>query len=150
MLVYLNENIMWWHWIVLGAVLLILEMNAGTFLFLGLGLAAMAVGTIDYFSNVSILAEITIWIVLSVMVFAAWFKWYKSETVSDSGQSNYGLDVLGEVIEEIKPNRRGKVLFDAPVLGNTIWHASSTQSIEAGSRVRIVEVMGQLIEVTKV
>jgi len=37
MLAVLNETIVWWHWIVIGLVLLILEMNTGTFVMLGLG-----------------------------------------------------------------------------------------------------------------
>jgi membrane protein implicated in regulation of membrane protease activity len=150
MLTYLSESILWWHWIVLGSLLLIIEMNIGTFLFLGLGLAAVAVGLIDYLLHISLLLEIAIWIALSVIAFVAWLKWYKETTVSATGQSNYGLDIQGEVTEEIKPNRRGKVLFDSPVLGNTLWHATSTEPIPVGSRVKISEVNGQLIEVKKI
>ena len=36
MIAVLNETIVWWHWIVLGFILLILEMNTGTFVMLGL------------------------------------------------------------------------------------------------------------------
>jgi membrane protein implicated in regulation of membrane protease activity len=62
----------------------------------------------------------------------------------------HGLDVEGTVSVAIEPHRRGKVIFDSPVLGNTVWHASSDTAIAKGSRVRIVEINGQLIDVTPV
>jgi membrane protein implicated in regulation of membrane protease activity len=76
-----------------------------------------------------------------------WFKYLKDTNVEYSGQSNYSLTTEGVVEESIKANDRGKVKFDTPVLGNTIWHATSREDILAGSRIKIVEIKGQLIVV---
>ena len=57
------------------------------------------------------------------------------------------LDTLGTVQEDIQPHSRGKVKFDTPVLGNTLWHATSKVDIDVNTRVKIVQVNGQLIEV---
>lgn len=148
MVEYLNETVLWWHWIVLGLFLLILEMNTGTFIILGLGLAAIVVGILDLAIPMSFTTEIVIWMGLSILALWAWKKWFKVEHVSNSGQSNYSLDTLGTVIEEIEPHSRGKVTFDTPILGNTTWTATANTSISKNSRVKIVEVHGQLIEVT--
>ncbi len=78
---------------------------------------------------------------------AAWFKWFRQNPVTESGQSNYRLDTLGTVIEDIQPHSRGKVTFDTPVLGNTSWHATSKIDIDKNTRVKIVQINGQLIEV---
>ena len=149
MIAVLNETIVWWHWIVLGFILLIFEMNTGTFVMLSLGVAAIIVGVLDISMNISFTSEILIWIVLSIATLWAWKRWVKIEHVSDSGQSNYNLDTLGTVTVRIEPNNRGKVTFDTPILGNTSWTATSTQSIDKNTRIKIVEIHGQLIEVEK-
>lgn len=147
MIEILNETILWWHWIVFGIVLLILEMSIGTFFMLGLGVAAIIVGIIDALIGTSFTVELSIWMLLSVLAIAAWFKWLREKPITDSGQSNYRLDTLGTVIEDIQPHSRGKVRFDTPVLGNSSWHATSKRDIEKETRVQIVQINGQLIEV---
>jgi len=148
---FLNHSIVWWHWVVLGLIFIISEMATGTFISLGLGVAAIAVGVIDLLLDTGIVYQLLLWIILSVAIIAALFKWFKSQpTVSETGQSSYRLDTLGTVTQEIHPHHRGKVTFDTPVLGNTVWHATSSHDIPKESRVRIVEVNGQLIEVAPV
>ncbi|MBA1420488.1 MAG: NfeD family protein [Epsilonproteobacteria bacterium] len=147
MIGFLNETVLWWHWIVFGIVLLIIEMSTGTFFMLGLGVAAIVVGIVDTLLGTSFTVELSIWMVLSILAIGAWFKWFREPPVTDSGQSNYRLDTLGTVLEEIHPHARGKVTFDSPVLGNTSWHATSKVDLDKNTRVKIVEINGQLIEV---
>ena len=147
MIEFLNETVLWWHWIVLGIALLIWDMTLGTFFILGLGIAAIIVGILDMFIDTSFTVELTIWMILSILVIAVWFKWFREQPVTESGQSNYRLDTLGVVMEDIQPHSRGKVTFDTPVLGNTSWHAISKVDLDKGTRVKIVQINGQLIEV---
>ncbi len=147
MIALLNETVLWWHWIVFGIALLILDMTMGTFFILGLGVAAIIVGIIDTFIGTSFTVELTIWMILSILAIAAWFKWFREPPITESGQSNYRLDTLGVVMEDIQPHSRGKVTFDTPVLGNTSWHAISKVDIDKNTRVKIVQINGQLIEV---
>ena len=147
MIEILNETILWWHWIIFGIILLILEMTTGTFFMLGLGVSAIIVGVIDSVVDISFTIEIILWTLFSILSIGAWFKWIKGETVTYSGQSNYRLDTLGTVMEDIKPHARGKVTFDTPVLGNTSWHSISKVDIDKNTRVQIVQINGQLIEV---
>ena len=147
MIALLNETVLWWHWIIFGIILLILEMSTGTFFMLGLGVAAIVVGIIDTTLNTSFTIELSIWMLLSILAIMAWFKWFREPPLTDSGQSNYRLDTLGVVMEDIQPHSRGKVTFDTPVLGNTSWHAISKVDIDKSTRVKIVQINGQLIEV---
>jgi len=150
LIVFLNETILWWHWIILGFILLILEINTGTFIILGLGIAAIIIGILDLAINLSFTSEILLWTALSILSLWAWKKWAKVEQISNTGQSNYNLDTLGTVIQNIAPHSRGKVTFDTPILGNTTWTATANTNIQKDSRVKIVEVHGQLIEVTPI
>ncbi len=147
MIEFLNETVLWWHWVVMGIILLTIEMSLGTFFILGLGIASILVGIIDSFMGTSFETELFIWMLLSVLFIVAWFKWFKEKSITKSGQSNYGLDTLGIVKEDIKPHSRGKVTFDTPVLGNSSWHATAKVDLGKGTRIKIVEIKGQLIEV---
>jgi len=144
----LNDSIVWWHWIIVGLVLIISEMATGTFISLGFGIAAVVVGIVDIIMPLGFTYQLALWIVLSLIVVFALFQWLDSQpTVSSTGQSDYGFDTLGTVTETIHPHKRGKVIFDTPVLGNTEWHATANDELAEGSRIKIVEVNGQLIEV---
>ena len=147
MLELLSTELLWWHWIAFGLFLVTIEIFIGTFILLGLGVAAMIVGATDNLFKTSLETELLLWIVLSLLSLLLWFKYLKNPQTEDSGQSNYTLDTLGIVTKEIMHNGRGEVKFDTPVLGNTTWFATSKEDISEGSRVSIVEVKGQLIEV---
>jgi membrane protein implicated in regulation of membrane protease activity len=144
---FLNESILWWHWIIFGIILLILDMTLATFFILGLGAAAVIVGVVDLLVMTTFTQELSIWMMLAILIIAGWFKWFRQKPLTQSGQSNYRLDTLGTVTETIEPHSRGKVTFDTPVLGNTTWHATSKIALEANTRVQIVQINGQLIEV---
>jgi len=144
----LSQYVLWWHWIIAGLILIIAEMGTGTFVTLGLGIAAVAVGLLELLFPMNLVFQLLLWILFSLLTIAALFKWFKGQpTVSQSGQSNYRFDTPGTVTQAIHPQQRGKVHFDSPVLGNTEWHAGSDFKLEKGTRVKIVEVNGQLIKV---
>jgi membrane protein implicated in regulation of membrane protease activity len=148
---FLTQTITWWYWIILGILLIILEMGTGTFIVLGFGIAAVLVGFLDLLFTPNFVIQITVWILLSVVIITLLFKYFKSQpSVSSTGQSDHGLDTLGTVTETIEKHGRGKVRFDSPVLGNTLWHATSREHLDAGQRVSIEEVNGQLIKVVAI
>jgi len=150
MLEFLLTNLLWWHWIVFGILLLIMEMFTGTFMMLGLGIAAIVVGIIDVLYPISLNVQLIAWMLLSLVAIAIWFKYLHDKSTERSGQSNYSLETLGTVEKAIPLNQRGKVRFDTPVLGNTLWVAQAKEDLIEGNRVKIIEVKGQLIEVEKI
>jgi len=150
MIEYLSTELLWWHWIAFGLFLVTSEIFIGTFMMLGFGVSAMIVGLTDNLFKTSVETEIMLWIILSILSLFLWFKYLKNPQTEASGQSNYTLDTLGTVTKAISPNGRGEVKFDTPVLGNTTWFATSKEELAEGSRVSIVEVKGQLIEVKNI
>ena len=147
MLEFLSTNLLWWHWIAFGLVLLILEIFSGTFLMLGLGTSAILVGVVEVLFPMSLEMQLTIWLIFLVITIAWWFIYMRSNRVDKTGQSNYILETKGTVTKTIEPNSRGEVKFDLPVLGNTTWIATSKEELPINTRVKIIEVKGQLIEV---
>jgi len=150
MLEFLTQNLLWWHWIIFGISLIVIEMFVGTFFILGLGISAIIVGFTDNLHPIIIEIEIILWIALSLISIFIWFRYLRDEKEESSGQSNYSLKTKGTVEEPIEAYGRGKVKFDKPVLGNTIWFATSQNGISVTSRVKIIEIKGQLIEVEEI
>ena len=150
MLEFLSNYLLWWHWIAFGIFLITLEIFTGTFIMLGLGVASMLVGASDNLFKTSLETELILWMILSVLSLVLWFKYIKDPHQESSGQSNYSLDTQGVITKTINANARGEVKFDRPVLGNTSWTATSKETIEINSRIKIIQVKGQLIEVAKI
>ncbi len=147
----LNSSIVWWHWIIAGLLLIISEMVTGTFITLGFGISAIIVGVVEMVLPLDFLYQLTLWIVLSLVTLSILFRWFRGQqAIATSGQSDYGFDTLGSVIVDIYPQKRGKVLFDTPLLGNLEWYATSKEILLSGSRIEIVEVNGQLVEVKSI
>ncbi|RLA75474.1 MAG: NfeD family protein [Epsilonproteobacteria bacterium] len=148
MIEYLNDSVVWWHWVALGLILIISEMATGTFISLGLGVAGIVVGLIDLIVPMGFTYQLLLWIILSIFLITVLFRWFKDQpTVSEAGQSDYRFDTPGTVTQVIHPHKRGKVSFDSPVLGNRDWHANSDYELAKEARVKIIEVNGQLIKV---
>ena len=114
---------------------------------LGLGTSAIIVGVIEVLFPMNIEMQLTIWLIFLVITIAWWFRYMQNNSIDETGQSNYTLKTKGTVIKTIKPNSRGEVKFDLPVLGNTTWIATSKEELPVNTRVKIIEVKGQLIEV---
>ncbi len=150
MLEFLTNELFWWHWIIFGLILLIAEIFTGTFIMLGLAIGAIIVGIMDIILLLSLNIELLLWSIISVIVIIILFKFLKKDKNDSSGQSNYALGIKGIVEEPIDANGRGKVKFNTPILGNTIWHATAKEDIPLLANVKIVNVKGQLIEVEKI
>jgi membrane protein implicated in regulation of membrane protease activity len=145
----LSLNLVWWHWIVLGLILVVSEIFIPLFIALWFGISAIIVGLIDLIFDTSFMMELLLWIVLSVIFLSLWYIFFKDKTVSKSGQSDFKLNTKGIVIEAIKIHDKGKVKFDTPVLGSSRWHAIADEPLEVGDIISIVDVNGQLLKVKK-
>ena len=150
MLEFLLNELLWWHWIIFGFLLLIIEIFTGTFIMLGLGLGAIIVGGIDIILVLSLNSKLLLWIIFSLIIIAILFKFFRQQKGDKSGQSDYAIGVRGVVEEPIEAYGRGKVKFNQPILGNTIWHATAKEDIPILADVKVVNIKGNLIEVEKI
>jgi len=150
MLDWLNANVLWWHWIILGLLFVGLETVTLTFLMLGIGVAAILTGFIAFAFDLSFSTELLLWSVFSLLFVVGWWRFIRQKTVTESGQPHYRVDTKGTIVGSIEPPQRGKVLFDIPVLGNREWPAFADETLEVGAKVQIVDVSGQLIKVKRI
>jgi membrane protein implicated in regulation of membrane protease activity len=147
-------EIQYWHWVILGVLLVLGELALTTFFVLWFGVAAIVVGVILFFAPaLSLSWQILIWTVLSTLLAAVWFKYLKPLSIdrTKAGLSREAIvGEVGQVISVPVENRRGRMRFPAPILGNDEWQIISNESLSEGDRVRVKDVSGNSLVVEKV
>jgi len=150
----LNISMEWWYWLILGLILILLELQNGSFLMLGLGVSAATVGIIEYIYEdstggigIKFALQLIIWVILSVAYVFAWKKYIHDPrpVISDLEYKTIGI-----VIEDIEPHKKGKVMFDVPVVGSREWNAIADMPIKKGESVKIIEIIQQTLKVAPV
>lgn len=139
----------WWHWVVLGLCLAMAELAVPAFFIVWFGIGAIAVGIVLLaLPNLAVATQVLLWAGLSTLLVVFWFRYLKPRTVSVVGSS--AAQVRGEVgilVSALRPDTRGQVRFQKPVLGADVWECYAATPIKAGERVRIVAVEGSYIQV---
>ncbi len=149
---WLNANIAYWHWLIFGLCLAFAELMLVSFVALWFGLSAIVVGLLLLIYPFSFTVQLLIWVVLSVFIVFAWFKWVSPhlKTKTFSGMAREGMiGQIGSVIEYNSVHEgRGTLRFPAPILGNDEWQFICTDMIELGDRVIVREFSGNTLIVS--
>ncbi|WP_353662828.1 NfeD family protein [Hydrogenimonas sp. SS33] len=147
---YLAQTVAWWHWIVLGIILSAAEILIPSFIVLWFGLAAIAVGIIDLLFGTGFTTELYLWILLSVLFLAIYFRFFKKhEPVPSVGQAEGEYaDIPGVIVKDLGGGRY-KARFDLPVLGDRVWvvEPEGESSFREGDKIKVAHVYGQIVKV---
>ena len=149
---WLNANIEYWHWIVLGLILCGFEMIMPSFFMLWLGVSALVVGILVTLVDISFTSQLFIWTALSFACLVTWFK-FISPRMKDKTLSGMGREALlgqnGTIIEHNTVTFRGRMKFPAPLLGSDEWDIISQDELKPGDRVQVVDLKGNALLVKK-
>jgi len=142
-------NIDWWHWMLLGIGLVLLELAIPAFFVIWFGLGAMVVGLALLALPLNLAAQFGIWIFASLGFVALWVKVFKANV----HRTRVGLSegqFAGEVAlvtRPIQPFEKGQIRFQKPIMGADTWDAIADEAIAPGDRVRVLSVEGSLLRV---
>lgn len=143
-------QLLWWHWIVLGLALVLLELAVPTFFLVWFGAGAIVVGvTVAAVPALSFVAQILLWIACSVAFIFLWFRVFRPGAHKTRVGTSAG-DAIGEVglvAREIVPYGRGQVRFQKPLMGDDVWEVIADEQIKVGERVRVLSIEGNLLKV---
>lgn len=146
-------ELLYWHWIVLGLILMLSEIFLGSFFIFWFGAAALSVGlAVLVIPNMSAAAQIIIWGVASLMFAVGWFKFVKplSRDNTKAGLSREALlGQIGQVLDPPNGDKFGMLRFPAPLLGSDEWLIISEDELTAGDRVSVVDLSGNSLIVVK-
>lgn len=142
---------LWWHWVVAGVGLCLLELFVPTFFILWFGLGALLMGLmLVVVPGVSITAQLFIWTLASLAMTVLWFKVFKRRQDDErAGQADAALGEIGVLVAAVEPFQAGQVRFQRPVMGADRWPCRAETALAAGDRVRVVAVEGQTLLVAK-
>ena len=147
-------ELVYWHWIVLGIVLMLAEIFIGSFFIFWFGAAAVVVGlSLTIAPSISASTQLIFWTLLSLVFAVAWFRFLKplSKDVTKAGLSREALiGEIGQVLSVPNGDKRGMVRFPAPLLGSDEWLIMSQDSLSIGDRVSVKDVSENSLIVVRV
>lgn len=150
-----HMELAWWHWLVLGLGLGLLELLVPSFFIIWFGLGAFMVGcAMLVLPGLAFSTQMALWTLASVAMTVLWFRVFRRDaTKTRSGQADEALGEIGVLVRAVEPlgvnSGRGEVRFQKPVMGSDVWPCLADESIAAGERVRVLAVDGQLLKVGK-
>jgi membrane protein implicated in regulation of membrane protease activity len=141
-------DILWWHWLVLGLLLVVGELaTPGGFYLIFFGLAAIVIGLLASVGfagpvPVQVLAFSALSVALLVLFRARLLRWMQRDPQAPAIDTLVGE--IGTAIDALAPDAVGKV-----ELRGTSWSArnSSESVIRTGERCRVVRVEGLMLHV---
>jgi membrane protein implicated in regulation of membrane protease activity len=149
----MDFELLYWHWIVVGIVLMLTEIFIGSFFIFWFGAAAVATGLfVALIPSLSAVLQVVTWGMLSTGLAVAWFKYLKplSNDRTKAGLSKEALvGEIGQIINAPNGDSKGLIRFPAPLLGNDEWLIISEDSLAIGDRVSVIDLSGNALIVKK-
>ncbi|MCB1960304.1 MAG: NfeD family protein [Rhodocyclaceae bacterium] len=142
----------WWHWVVLGIVLMLAELALPAFFIIWFGLGGILVGLVMVFApGLSLTTQILLWTAASVALTVLWFRVFRSDhhTTRVGQASGAAIGEVGLLTHPVAPFQPGQVRFQKPVLGAEQWECRAEEAIAAGERVQVVSVQGNYVQIVK-
>jgi hypothetical protein len=147
-------TLLWWHWMVLGLGLALVELALVSFFVIWFALGAVFTGIVLLLlPTLGFAAQMLIWTLASVVMTVLWFKYFRNANRTQVGQADGALGEIGVLVRAIEPlgvsSLRGEVRFQKPIMGADVWPCLADEAIAAGERVKVVAVDGQLLKVAR-
>lgn len=146
-------ELLWWHWLALGLLLMLAEIFLASFTIFWFGLAGLVVaGLLWLFPGLALSAQLAFWALASIAMTAAWFRYFRPAMVdrTKAGLSREAVvGETGQVIRRPQEGRRGVVRFPMPLLGADEWEFIATDEVDPGDRVVVTDVSGNTLVVAK-
>lgn len=140
----------WWHWVVLGIALTLLELVIPAFFVVWFGVGAVFTGLVLLgFPALPLGGQMLVWTLASLAMVWAWFKVFRKDDVRTRVGQSTGQMVgeVGLVVRDVRPFQGGQVRFQKPMLGADTWNCRSEEELKVGERARVLAVEGNIVTV---
>ncbi|OUR90257.1 hypothetical protein A9Q81_19885 [Gammaproteobacteria bacterium 42_54_T18] len=145
---------LYWHWVIFGFLLMLSEIFLISFFILWFGAAAIVIGGILYFfPELSLTWQIFLWTALSTLLAIGWFQFLKPLAIDKTKAGLSREAIVGQIGQVLSPPHddiKGKLRFPAPILGADEWLIISQAPLSIGDRVKVIDLSGNSLIVTKV
>jgi len=138
-------NLLWWHWILVGIILVLLELVVPSFTIFWFGLGALLTGLlVMIFPGLALEWQLLVFSVFSICFTILWFRYFRprKRALSAAMDDNLAVGQTGiAATRALTPGEIGRVVFSVPVLGYESWEYTSDEPINTGDRLRVVTVL---------
>ncbi|MGL6299196.1 MAG: NfeD family protein [Methanobacteriaceae archaeon] len=135
-----------YFWLVLGVICILCELLTMGFFLLSIGIGSFSAAVLNY-SGFDPISQIAIFVIVTVICIILSRPLSKRLTKNTPGKKVGSERLVGEeglVLEDISENKIGTV----KIIGDT-WKASSNEEILEGEKVKVEEIKGTRLIVTK-
>ena len=146
-------ELLYWHWLVFGMVLIIAELFIPSFTIFWFGLGALIVGGVLLFApHLSFSWQLYLWAGASSLFTFLWFKFFKP-LMFDRTKAGISREAIlgesGQVVKIPTDKTHGIVRFTTPLLGSDEWPFICEGVVRVGDRVFVREISGNTLIVEK-
>ena len=139
------ENLLWWHWIVLGIILVLMELVVPSLTIFWFGLGALVTGLLlAILPEISLKWQVLVFSVSSIGFTFFWFRLFvprkKIKALRVDEQAAIGQTGIAAT-RAMVPGEMGRVVFSVPVLDDESWMYLADEPIETGNRVRVTAIL---------
>lgn len=152
------EILLWWHWIVIGIGLILLELVVPAFAIFWFGLGALLTGLLmAALPELSLVWQLLIFSTSSVAFILLWFlvlqprrqaRFLPADERSAIGQNGIAAT------RAPTPGELGRVVFSVPIMGDEAWDYVADEPVQIGERLRVMAIIerngGKVLKVEKV
>jgi membrane protein implicated in regulation of membrane protease activity len=136
----------YWHWLIVGCVLLGLETFVPGAPFLWLGLAALMTGLVSVLLPLSWELQVVCFTICAFVALIAWKKYFRAlEKSSDRPNLNKKMaPYVGQIfpLDKAIENGRGRIR-----IGDTLWTVIHEHPLPAGTPVRLTAIKGAVFQI---
>lgn len=133
----------WWLiWAIVGAVLLVLDMLAGSVILIWLGIGAAVVSLITFLLAPPLWGQLMLFALLSLLLVLVWVKVVKPKRLAQNlARARSELPGHDGLVIDYNPNqKRGTLRLQKPICGSDVWEFASDRPTQSGDHVTIDEV----------
>lgn len=140
---------LYWHWLVLGILLMIAEIFIPTFTLLGLGIGAVIASlALVWWPELPLAWQLILWALVSTGVIFAWLFWVKPNMGAHTQAGDARAALLGQYGQVVRvPNtyQHGRLRFHLPILGDDEWDFICEDTVVLGDKLLVVEISGNTL-----
>jgi membrane protein implicated in regulation of membrane protease activity len=139
------DSLQFWHWMILGLALAVIEVLAPGVFFLWLGIAAALTGLVVLVLPIGWEVQLILFGVLSVVSVVAGRAWLKRHPLrsEDTTLNRRAEQYIGRIFTVAEPIVAGR---GSVKVGDTLWRADGPD-LPAGARVKVIGVSGNVLKV---
>jgi membrane protein implicated in regulation of membrane protease activity len=142
-------KLLYWHWLVIGMLLIIAEIFLPSFTIFWFGLGAIILAVVLLlFSGIPLSWQLFIWAIASCGFTFLWFKYFKP-MMTDRTKAGISREAImgesGQVIKVPDEGKHGIVRFTPPLLGADEWQCICEEKLTVGERVYVKDISGNTL-----